>query len=73
MYYICKFFDTWTFYDSEKSTSRILDPAEIAGIKALFPGLIDQKNLLAMQISSVNPNKLVNLPSGASPTVRKAA
>jgi len=72
MYYICKFFDTWTFYDASKSSTRQLDPAEVSSIKALLPGLIDNKNLFALQISAVNPNKLVNLPTGAS-SGKKAA
>ena len=73
MYYICKTFDTWTFYDGDRSTSRVLEPAEIASVKALFPSLIENKNLFAMQIAPVNPNKLVNLPTSVSAASKKAA
>ncbi len=60
MYYICKFSDTWSLYDGTKQTSRSLDTEEISGLKKLFPQLLKENKILtALQISTINPNKLL--------------
>jgi hypothetical protein len=64
MYYICKFSESWAIYDVNKNSSRPLDKSEIDCVKSLFPSLwIDNsKILVAIQVSTIQPNKLLNLP-----------
>jgi len=68
MYYICKFSDTWSIYDGIRNNSRPLDNKEVECLKVLFPGLLLEadKLLTAIQISSINPAKLLHLPSPES-------
>lgn len=63
MYYICKFSETWSIYDVNRNNSRNLDVSEINCLKSLFQGLLtENKILLALQVSNINPNKLLQLP-----------
>lgn len=64
MYYICKFSDSWSLYDGKRNNSRQLNKEEIECLRGLFPGLLQEtgKILMALQVSSINPNKLLNLP-----------
>ncbi|OQP65540.1 hypothetical protein A3860_17910 [Niastella vici] len=73
MYYICKFSDSWSLYDGKKNTSRLLDKAEIDCVKNLFPSLLNDsgKILTAVQINSIQPNKLVNLSDAGKKEVSK--
>ncbi|GEP97709.1 hypothetical protein CCY01nite_39690 [Chitinophaga cymbidii] len=73
MYYICKFSDTWSLYDASRQLSRSLDADEVNSLKKLFPQLLkDNKILTALQISTINPNKLLQLPSiDPNPAVKK--
>lgn len=68
MYYICKFSDTWSIYDGTRNNSRPLDNKEVECLKVLFPGLLLEvgKLLTAIQVSSINPGKLLHLPSPES-------
>lgn len=63
MYYICKFSDSWSLYDEKKNTSRLLERSEIDCLKNLFPALLNDagKILTAVQITSIQPNKLMKL------------
>jgi hypothetical protein len=73
MYYICKFSDSWSLYDGKKNSSRLLDKSEIDCLKNLFPALlIDNGNILtALQVSSIQPNKLVKIASTETPVKTK--
>lgn len=72
MYYLCKFSETWSIYDAGRNASRNLEPAEITCLKSLFPGLLQEnKILLALQVSNINPNKLLQLPGTDNPTKLK--
>jgi hypothetical protein len=73
MYYICKFSDTWSLYDGKKNNSRQLDKNEIECLKSLFPGLLNEtgKILMAIQVSSINPSKLLQLPNPESQGIAK--
>ena len=64
MYYICKFSDSWSLFDVKANKSHILEKNEIDCLNKLFPALLKDngKMLLALQISNIQPNKLVNLP-----------
>ena len=64
MYYICRFLDTWSLYDGLKHTSRLLEKNEIDCLKSLLPGLLNdpEKMLVAVQITDINPAKLMKLP-----------
>jgi hypothetical protein len=68
MYYICKFSDTWSIYDGTRNNSRPLDNKEVECLKVLFPGLLLEagKLLTAIQVSSINPAKLLHLPNPES-------
>lgn len=63
MYYICKFSDSWSLFDGKKSSSRLLEKNEIECLKNLFPALLNDagKILTAVQVSSIQPNKLEKL------------
>jgi len=65
MYYICKFSETWSIYDGTRNNSRQLDNKEVECLKTLFPGLFQgaSKILTAIQVSSISPNKLLQLPN----------
>jgi hypothetical protein len=73
MYYICKFSETWSIYDGFKNNSRQLESKEVECLKILFPKLTgdDGKILSAIQISSINPNKLLQLGKPENPGVSK--
>ena len=64
MYYICKFSSSWSIYEVKKGISRPLEKHEIDCLETLFPELLknETKILTALQISSIQPNKLLNLP-----------
>ena len=64
MYYICKFSSSWSIYEVKNGISRLLEKSEIDCLEALFPELLknETKILTALQITSIQPNKLVNLP-----------
>lgn len=65
MYYICKFSDSWSLYETEKNTSKPLEKEEINLLRQLFPAVLGDKMLIAVAISSIQPNKLMNLPMNA--------
>jgi hypothetical protein len=73
MYYICKFSDSWSLYDGKKNSSRLLEKAEVDCVKNLFPALLNDngKILTAVQITSIQPNKLVNLSDTGKNEVSK--
>jgi len=73
MYYICKFSDSWSLYDGKKNISRQLNKEEVECMKNLFPGLYNDtgKILMAIQVSSINPNKLLQLPTPENQGVLK--
>jgi hypothetical protein len=73
MYYICKFSDTWSIYDGIRSNSRQLESKEVECLKTLFPGLLLDANkiLTAIQVSSISPNKLLQLPTPVNQAVVK--
>jgi hypothetical protein len=73
MYYICKFSDSWSLYDGNKQTSRTLEKPEIEIIKNMFPGLLNDsgKILDAIQVSSIQPNKLISLSAKGKNGVTK--
>jgi hypothetical protein len=64
MYYICKFSSSWSVYDGKRNIGRPLEKGEIECLENLFPELLktETKILTALQISSIQPNKLLNLP-----------
>ncbi len=68
MYYICKFSESWSIYDGTRNNSRQLDSKEVECLKTLFPGLLQDagKILTAIQISSISPNRLLQLPNPES-------
>jgi hypothetical protein len=62
MYYILKFSDSWTLYDANSGTSQPLERSHIDTLKALFTKLVDQdKIIIALQVTSISPNKLLNI------------
>jgi len=68
MYYICKFSESWSVYDGKKNSSRLLEKSEIDCLKNLFPALLnDTSNILtAVQVTSIQPNKLMKLSNAES-------
>ncbi len=70
MYYICKFSDSWSLYDGKTNSSRLLDKPEIDCLKSMFPTLlVENGNILnALQITSIQPNKLMKVASAEIPS-----
>jgi hypothetical protein len=75
MYYICKFSESWSLYDASNQTSRLLDKIEVDSLKSLFPALLsDNKILSAIEVTSIQPNKLMKLQnSGNNTATRKSS
>jgi hypothetical protein len=69
MYYICKFFDTWIFFERDTMISRVIQPEDVALINQFFPDLVEKKIFSSIQISLVNPNKLGSLLGSATAAV----
>jgi hypothetical protein len=61
MYYICKFFNSWTFFEKDTRLSRIIQPEDVALINRFFPDLVENKIFSSIEISLVSPTKLSNL------------
>ena len=76
LYFICKVFDTWSLYDSTKSSTRVLDKQELDSIKNIFPKIMSDEStpLQAFQFTTISYNKLlqVGLETPAKPPVKKA-
>jgi hypothetical protein len=71
MFYICKFFDSWTFFERDTLISRIIQPEDVALINQFFPDLVESKIFSSIQISLVNPTRLsslLGLTTAAVPT-----
>lgn len=62
-YYICRFSESWSIYDGKKNSSRLLEKNEIECLRTLFPDLLNDngKILTAIQVTGIQPNKLINL------------
>lgn len=72
MYYICKFSQTWSVYDGVHHTSRNLEATEVHCLKTMFPSIVgENKILIALQVSSINPNRLLQLPMNAEKPAAK--
>ena len=72
MYYILKLSESWTLFDSNKQTSRAIDKTEIESLKNLFPGLINENQILStLSISNIPPNKLTKLTANEKSKVAK--
>jgi hypothetical protein len=69
MYYICKFFNSWTFFEKDTRVSRIIQPEDVALINQFFPDLVENKIFSSIQISLVNPTKLSSLLASKTATV----
>jgi hypothetical protein len=74
MYFVCKFFETWTLYEKTNDTSRLVTPAEMQSLRTLFPSLLGGQAdlLMALQVTSHPFNKLQQikktaLSKGSSP------
>jgi hypothetical protein len=69
MYYICKFTDTWTLYDKENKSSRVLERQEIFCLRSLIARLLNSSSmLLAIEVAPININKLANIEADGTDT-----
>ncbi|MDR6337698.1 hypothetical protein HNQ91_000720 [Filimonas zeae] len=73
MYYVLKFSDSWSLYDVNKNQSRPLEKEEVNLLRQLFPGVLSDKILQAVAVSSIQPNKLTNLPVKNTPPTGRTA
>lgn len=66
MYYICRFSDNWTLYNTETNKSRQLTMDEVALLQGLFSGLLNDQSKIfsAVKVEAISPNKLLALPMG---------
>ena len=67
MFYICRFSDNWTLYDTKTNKSRPLTGEETELLKKLFGALLsdNSKILSAVKVETISPNKLLQLPVAA--------
>ncbi|MEO8173047.1 MAG: hypothetical protein ABI581_08185 [Sediminibacterium sp.] len=63
VFYICRFSDNWSIYDTATNKSRPLDTEEMELLKKLFGGLLNDtgKILSAVKVEAISPNKLLAL------------
>jgi hypothetical protein len=64
MFYICRFSDTWSLYDTKTNKSRPLSVEETELLKKLFGTILNDntKILSAVKVEPIAPNKLLQLP-----------
>ena len=67
MFYICRFSDNWTLYDTKTNKSRPLTAEETELLKKMFGSLLNDnsKILSAVKVETISPNKLLQLPVAA--------
>jgi hypothetical protein len=67
MFYICRFSDNWSIYDTATQKSRPLTGEEVLTLTKMFGNLFNDntKILSAAKVESIAPNKLLSLPVGA--------
>lgn len=67
MFYICRFSDNWTLYDTKTNKSRPLTSEETELLKKMFGALLsdNSKILSAVKVETISPNKLLQLPVAA--------
>lgn len=59
MYNVFLFMDSWILFDATNKTRKSLTPNQANLLKELFPLLFSENKVLnAIQVSTVNPNKL---------------
>ena len=73
MYYICKFSDSWSIYDENKESSRLLQKNEVELMENLCPALFLEKSsiLTAIEIIPIPPNKLMKKTAGKKTNSKK--
>lgn len=63
MYYVLKLANAWELYDEESGESRPIDKNLVETLKRLFPRCIqDNKMFQGIQVITVPPQKLANIP-----------
>lgn len=64
MFYICRFSDNWSLYDTKTNKSRPLTVEETELLKKMFGTLLNDntKILSAVKVETIAPNKLLQLP-----------
>jgi hypothetical protein len=64
MFYICRFSDNWSIYDTSTNKSRPLEKDEMGLLKKMFGPLLNDnsKILSAVKVEAISPNKLLALP-----------
>jgi hypothetical protein len=64
MFYICRFSDNWTIYDTTTNKSQPLQKEEVAVMQKLFGELLSDSNKLfsAVKVETISLNKLQSLP-----------
>ena len=64
MFYICRFSDNWSLYDTKTNKSRPLTLEETELLNKIFGTLLNDssKILSAVKVESISPNKLLQLP-----------
>lgn len=74
MIYILVFSNTWTIYDPDSKKGVPLSSDKVALLQELFSKFMaDNKILLALQVSPINPNRLLQLPASGSTTSKKGS
>lgn len=62
MYYLFKFSDSVSLFDSKTQTTRTLEKSDADCLKRLFPEMFPESIILsAVAVSSIQPNKLSKL------------
>jgi hypothetical protein len=66
MFYICRFSDNWTIYDTTTNKSRALTTTEVELFQKMFGALLNDNGKIfsAVKVEPISPNKLMSLPMG---------
>lgn len=70
MYFILQFGTIWAIYDREATECRLLEPEEINSLQRQFTNLLGKGALSTLQITKINPSKLMKLPEAGYIIVR---
>jgi hypothetical protein len=68
MFYICRFSENWTIYDTATNKSQPLQKEEVDTMKKLFGGLLNDTGKLfsAVKVEAISLNKLQALPGNGN-------
>lgn len=62
--FLLAFPDNWILYNAAKRRSQLLNEQHVEYLKRMFSRMLTGEEVTALQVSAINPNKLLSLPAG---------